>query len=223
MSYIDHCYVDGQLWALRDKDALHSDDWIDTIFPIGFILMTANPANPSTYYGGEWVAWGQGKVPICVDPNDPDFNVGDRSGGRKDTVVPRHTHTATFSGYAMPSHNHAQYPHNHSQNQHRHHAGNNMYPATRFVVSYAGVGEEGGGAISGSGKVYPYQSSGNEWESYEYTEYATASNIATTASNYAASAGTPSGSVSVANAGQASVSNTNLQPYMTCYIWKRVQ
>lgn len=230
MSYVDSCYVDGQLYSLRDSGALHIDDWIDTVFPVGFIYMTMNPEDPSTYLGGSWVLWGQGRVPVCVDSNDPDFSAADMTGGRKDTVIPKHSHTATFTGRAMSTHNHIQNAHNHSQNDHRHSAPYDASASpTRFATVSAGVGisDEVGGAISGSGRVYPYlvssSSYAREWQAINNTDWATATNKATTAVNNAASAGTPAGSVTVSDTGQANVSNANLQPYITCYMWRRVQ
>lgn len=40
-------------------------------------------ANPSTYIGGTWQQWGQGRVPVGVDTSDSDFNSVEKTGGEK--------------------------------------------------------------------------------------------------------------------------------------------
>lgn len=42
------------------------DAFLDQLYPIGTILYTATATNPSTYYGGEWVQWGGGRVVVGV-------------------------------------------------------------------------------------------------------------------------------------------------------------
>lgn len=51
--------------------------------PIGSIEINVSGANPSTYLGGTWVAWGTGKVPVGVNTNDSDFNTVEKTGGSK--------------------------------------------------------------------------------------------------------------------------------------------
>lgn len=51
--------------------------------PIGSIEINISGANPSTYLGGTWVAWGTGKVPVGVNTNDTDFNTVEKTGGSK--------------------------------------------------------------------------------------------------------------------------------------------
>jgi hypothetical protein len=77
---------------------------INTIYPVGHILMTENSANPNTYLGmGTWVAYGQGKVPVGVDSSQTEFNAIGQTGGEKQHILtvaemPNHTH-----GYSYPS------------------------------------------------------------------------------------------------------------------------
>ena len=53
----------------------------DMVYPIGSIYMSVNSTNPKTIFGGEWVAWGQGRVPICVDNLDSNFDTVEKTGG----------------------------------------------------------------------------------------------------------------------------------------------
>ena len=72
---------------------------INTIYPVGHILMTENSANPSTYLGvGTWVAYGNGKVPIGIDTSQTEFNTIGLTGGEKSHIL---------SILETPSHNHA--------------------------------------------------------------------------------------------------------------------
>lgn len=76
----------------------YCSNFISTIYPIGHILMTENPANPSTYLGvGTWVAYGAGRVPVGIDSAQTEFNSVGKVGGEK-------THQLTVN--EMPAHNH---------------------------------------------------------------------------------------------------------------------
>ena len=59
--------------------------------------MSVNNVSPQTFLGGTWQAWGAGKVPVGVDPNDTDFNASNKSGGSK---------TVTLTLEQIPSHKH---------------------------------------------------------------------------------------------------------------------
>lgn len=90
------------LWKYIDKLVDYSNtrigkDFINTVYPIGSIYMSVNSINPSSLFGGTWVAWGSGRVPVGVDANDTDFDTAEETGGEK-------THTLTID--EMPSHNH---------------------------------------------------------------------------------------------------------------------
>ena len=53
------------------------------LYPVGSIKFSTENVNPSTYIGGTWVAWGQGRVPVGVDTSDSDFNTPEETGGAK--------------------------------------------------------------------------------------------------------------------------------------------
>lgn len=127
----------------------------DLVYPIGSIYFSVNNVNPSKYFGGTWVAWGTGRVPVGVDTTQTEFNAVEKTGGEK-------THKLTTA--EMPSHYHTF----------------NYYS---FVVN-------GGGGANG----LPY-------------------NITNTGFVGGDKAG-------MQNAGGSQAHN-NLQPYITCYMWKR--
>lgn len=65
---------------------------------IGQVIMSTTlntAAKVHAIYGGTWEAWGQGRVPVGVDPNDADFNAPNKTGGSK---------TVTLTAAQMPKH-----------------------------------------------------------------------------------------------------------------------
>ena len=88
------------------KHEVYSKEQVDTllqelqlaIYPVGSIYMSVTNTNPSNLFGGEWVEWGAGKVPVGVDETQTEFAAVEQTGGEK-------THTLTIE--EMPSHHHA--------------------------------------------------------------------------------------------------------------------
>ena len=78
-------------------DRLVSIELINYIYPIGSIYLSVNSVNPSTFLGGTWVQWGEGKTIIGVDDEDTDFDTAENTGGEK-------MHTLTID--EIPSHYH---------------------------------------------------------------------------------------------------------------------
>ncbi|MGC6569675.1 DUF859 family phage minor structural protein [Streptococcus sp. VTCC 12886] len=69
----------------------------DIFYPVGSIYQSIINTNPSTFIGGTWERFGNGRVLVGVDENDSDFNVPNRTGGEK-------AHQITVE--EMPSHSH---------------------------------------------------------------------------------------------------------------------
>lgn len=87
--------------ALFKKSDNDNDvEWQDIfkkIYPTGSIFMTVNKTNPSEIFGGTWVTWGEGRVPVGVNANDVDFSTVEKTGGEKTHKLtieetPRHIH-----------------------------------------------------------------------------------------------------------------------------------
>ena len=123
---------------------------VGLIYPVGSIYMSVNNVNPGTFFGGTWVAWGSGRVPVGVNASDSNFNTVEKTGGAA-------THTLTID--QIPRHNHP--------------------------VPYVEEAVNRGTAIGVSALQY----FGTNWGTNEYV-----------------------------GGGQA---HNNLQPYITCYMWKR--
>lgn len=85
--------------AIENENKLEiNDNWIISgLYPIGSIYLTTSEINPSNYFGGTWEAFSAGRVLVCVDTNDTDFNTSQKTGGAS-------THTLTTA--QMPKHRH---------------------------------------------------------------------------------------------------------------------
>lgn len=78
-------------------------DWsklMGLVYPVGSIYINASvDTNPATLLGvGTWVAFGTGRVMVCKDGSDADFDTLEETGGAK-------THTLTTD--EMPAHTHS--------------------------------------------------------------------------------------------------------------------
>jgi hypothetical protein len=126
---------------------------LDLTYPVGAIYMSVVNTNPATLFGGTWVEWGKGRVPVGVDTSQTEFNTVEKTGGAK-----THTLTANQLPKIIQS-----WPH-----------GDPAEPVTSYadVVSY-------GGWTNRWRWVGALQSFGNDQP------------------------------------------HNNLQPYITCYMWKR--
>ena len=120
----------------------------DCIYPVGSIYFSVKNTNPSKYFGGTWVTWGSGRVPVGVS-SDSNFNTVEKTGGES-----RHTLTVN----EIPSHNHSL----------------NIYTET----------------------------------------------VSSTTLKYAPTTGYCKTQSKTTNTGGGQ-SHNNLQPYITCYMWKR--
>lgn len=67
------------------------------MYPVGAIYISTSSVNPSTYLGGTWASFGQGRTLVGVDTTDTDFSAPQKTGGAK-------THKLTIA--EMPSHTH---------------------------------------------------------------------------------------------------------------------
>lgn len=83
---------------LYDKDG--NPAYPRPYYRIGDFLESTNPNNPGDDgYIGTWELYGKGRVTVCIDPNDTDFNNIENTGGTK-----KHTHdSGTLGACINPS------------------------------------------------------------------------------------------------------------------------
>ena len=177
------------------------------VYPIGSIYMSANNVNPGTIFGGTWEEWGAGRVPVGVDVNDSNFNGVEKTGGAS---------THTLSAEQIPMHSHGLNEHTHSipnlsgktnnTGNHTHRHGNSN------DHGFASFNDSTGETRVGSSTDYVYPAGYNkQTQSTGAHEHTVTTNASTT--------GKASGNTESVGSGK---SHNNLQPYITCYMWKRI-
>ncbi len=65
--------------------------------PVGCIYMSTSSISPQTIFGGTWIRWGNGRVPVGVDTSDTSFNTVEKTGGNKKNTH-HHLQTCSFDG-----------------------------------------------------------------------------------------------------------------------------
>ena len=70
----------------------------NVIHPVGSIYISVSSTNPSTLFGGTWVAFATGRSLIGINTSDTSFDVVEETGG---------TITRTLAEGNIPSHNHS--------------------------------------------------------------------------------------------------------------------
>ena len=76
------------------------------IYPVGSIYTNATSStNPATLFGfGTWTAFGAGRVMVGLNAANALFDTAEETGGSADAITVSHTHT--FTGDALPTHQH---------------------------------------------------------------------------------------------------------------------
>lgn len=75
---------------------------LDSIYPIGSIYISVNPASPQNFLGGTWTLFSEGKTIVGIDSKNTKFNNPRKTGG-SETVkltkedLPEHSHFITMS------------------------------------------------------------------------------------------------------------------------------
>ena len=187
VSETDNCFEVSEDWDVKVYGKLLKDyisSIAGSVYPVGSIYMSVTNTNPSAYFGGTWVAWGSGRVPVGVNASDTNFSTVEKTGGAS---------TVTLTAAQMPSHSHAK--------------GTLVADSGGSHKHNLNLTKSGWGVDNASNKVI-----------VDSTTYTALTNKAT------ASAGahehTISGSTASAGNGNA---HSNLQPYITCYMWKRTE
>lgn len=185
VSETDNCFEVSEVWDVKVYGMLLKDyiqQFAKTIYPVGSIYMSVSATNPSTYFGGTWVAWGTGRVPVGINTSDSNFNTVEKTGGAS---------TVTLSASQIPSHTHAK---------------GTLATASAGAHTHNLQNQKTAWGTSGGNRVLIDATSG----------YTAVTNKATTSAG--AHSHTISGSTAATGGGG---SHSNLQPYITCYMWKR--
>lgn len=180
------------------------NEFILACYPVGSIYMSTSSTNPGSLFGGTWVAWGSGRVPVGVNTNDTNFNTVEKTGGAS---------TVTLSVYNMPSHYHTVNSHNHIIPKLSGTAASNGAHTHNITHKYDSNSSTNGRAAritSGGPKTTALNSDVSDIKSAGAHTHSISTNAGTTGNS----------SPNTNSRGSGSAHN-NLQPYITCYMWKR--
>lgn len=182
---------------------------LNLVYPVGSIYMAVNNVNPSTFIGGTWEAWGSGKVPVGVDTTDSDFETAEKTGGSKE--LQEHSHTFTPEGTLSNQDT----SHTHTVNG----------------------GSCNTGSTASKMTLRQYKVNGTETSTYKYLTNSGSDSANISLTGLSHSHTIPDHTHTVGNQSashkhtftgtQGTTSNAgtgnsgNLQPYITCYMWKR--
>lgn len=138
--------------------------------PVGSIVITTVAQSPELVFGGTWITWGSGRVPVGVDKAQEEFETVEKTGGEK---------SHWLSIHETPSHTHALEPNGSAHSF--------AWGASKGNV-HVQANAVGGASPSGSNYLYTRQ---GEWNQ--------------------------------TGASGSTQPHNNLQPYITCYMWKRIK
>lgn len=164
--------VPGETETALSKARINGRSLLDFLHPVGSIYMSTSATNPTNLFGGTWVAWGAGRVPVGFSGGDGNFNSSEKTGGSK-TINIEHNHGLSNARAAV-------------------------------------------GRADSSLSTMSYTSGGNPHNVYfdrEFSYYGGISGVSKHATDTSLIYGNTNNGGSTA----ASV----LQPYITCYMWKR--
>lgn len=155
-----------------DAININGKSFLDRTYPVGSIYMSVNNTNPKDLFGGTWVAWGAGRVPVGFNGGDGNFNSSEKTGGSK-TINIQHNHGLSNARAAV-------------------------------------------GRADSSTTTISYTAGGNPHNVYFDREFSYWGGIAGV-SKHATDTAKIYGNTNNGGSTSASV----LQPYITCYMWKR--
>lgn len=187
---------------------------IQELYPVGSIYIGVNNTNPSTYFGGTWVAFGTGKTLVGIDTNDASFDTAEETGGAK---TKSYTPAGTIGGTSLtiaqlPSHSHSIPSLSGSTNT----TGAHTHAGETWVLRDAGNGFWSHESTSQYGTYNSPWLNDASW----YT--ASAGNHSHTVTTNASTTGTTGSGNTHKHSFTGTAANINVvQPYITVYMWKR--
>ncbi|WP_332059053.1 DUF859 family phage minor structural protein [Streptococcus canis] len=101
-------YISGKLYINNTevKPSFDKTEILNMVYPVGAIYMSTSSANPSTFIGGTWQRYAQGRTIVGVSENETEFNYAGKTGGEKShrltkNEMPRHDHNVSNDNNAL--------------------------------------------------------------------------------------------------------------------------
>lgn len=232
---LDKLYAVGKMLPdkvnVSDLESIVSNV-LKAAYPVGSIYMSVSNVNPKSLFGGTWVAWGSGRVPVGINTGDENFDAVEKTGGAS-AINLAHSHNVNAHAHSVKAHSHSVGAHSHGLNGHTHGTANHTLTTTQMPKHRHGlqVGHQGTGTyeyvsessssfVGGENRAV-HDTGGNGAHNHGNTGGPSTANTAnSSAFNTGALAAFNTGTSSSATdskLGSASV----VQPYITCYMWKR--
>lgn len=221
VDYVSEVQIgNGPTYPLRDLLAMYRAEMLEAIFPVGTIHLSttmSTAAQVAAAFGGTWEAWGQGRVPIGVDTTDEDFDTADATGGSKsdDVSLSGNVGMTALDASQLPYHSHA--------------VGDIMARVPNltsdyndFVHSPYPVSAKLGRITSDSDSDYAYLRGGATGIGRSIGRSSVVINSKPYCTMSGRTAPTGEGQPHTHSLSEASVSVDKVQPYVTCYMWKRI-
>lgn len=169
-----------------------------TIFPVGAIYMSVNSTNPGEIFGGVWESWGAGRVPIGIGDNgETNYTTAEATGGSENSVA---------------LHTHIQEAHTHTQPEHTHTFIGNSGSVWNIAAG-TDLGANGGFKIQAGVNNPTYGRGGTYSTDYKKISYQPSG----TNTSFS-----PQNELTIATNNNTGIIGGNRQPYITCYMWKRI-
>lgn len=196
--------------------------FLDKIYPVGSIYLSVNDISPENIFGGKWEMFSKGRTLVGIDESQDEFNEVEKAGGEKEHVL---------NTSEVPVHAHGLNNHMHSMT-HSHTTPNVTASGTTDTTSNhvhaQYVTANIGGSVNGR---CDYASDGTNIASYPQNintggagshNHSVSVTVPAVSTNSQSSlyTGQATGNTNDAGSGLA---HNNLQPYVVCYMWKRVE
>ena len=166
------------------------------IYPVGSIYMSTSSINPQTIFGGTWVAWGQGRVPVGVGTSTDNedismsFDSANLNGGYANIRNLSHTHTINYT---------------HEDNFSIASGGAHTHTINHGHSDTFSVASGGSHSHTLEGSVSNHSGSSGSAGSHAHT-------LNDSVTSYSGSSG---------SSGVTKENGQNYPPYVTCYMWRR--
>ena len=180
---------------------------LDSVYPVGSIYISVVNTNPSSLFGGTWVAFASGRTLVGVDTSQSDFSTVQKTGGSS---------TVTLTSSQMPSHTHS-ISHTHGLNSHKH----SFSATTSSGGSHAHNWSYDFDVAAGSARYSPHRAYGAGYGNDAVTSTNGAHTHSVSGTTGAASGSTAKASTSTSGSAGSGGAHSNLQPYITVYMWRR--